>query len=115
MIRKKKKINVRKLLEEAYKLGFEVGYYGHYEYVGWVREKRERIESIAQKIGVLDKVEAVYRRGKEDGENKRSRDLAMDREIAVERNKAHKGVRALRRHDWKPKFIAFPKFLMRRR
>ncbi len=113
MFSKKNKVDEKKeLLKEAYKLGFEVGYYRHYESVGWVRRKREEIESIAVQEGILDKVREAYDRGKVDGERKKSVDLIDERKIADKhKNMPVRELAAIEIPDFQPKFFSVPRFL----
>ncbi len=101
------------LAREAYKLGFEVGYYKHYESVGWVKKERRRIESEAQELGILDEINEMYRRGKEDGARKKSVSMLEEKEVrssgrAPEQVKA---LRAIAPPTREPHFFHLPKFL----
>ena len=61
-------------MKTAYKLGFDIGYYGHYETLGWIRRENAQINGMAKKLGVVGTVEAAYEKGKKRGsEMKRSR------------------------------------------
>lgn len=65
----------RELVRKAYKLGYEVGYYGHMETLSWVSEEKRRLieEAISHGIDVNVIVRA-YNLGKKRGaEEKRKK------------------------------------------
>ncbi len=72
MLERRKQEKIKALLQRAYTLGFEVGYYRHYESVGWVKRELRKIEETANRLGVRERALEVYRKGKTDGERKRS-------------------------------------------
>lgn len=67
--------DVKKLVQEAYKFGYFVGYKGHSEWAEWVRERRERLYARAQELGVYELVKNAYNRGKADGAKKREEEI----------------------------------------
>ena len=113
MFRKKKSKDEKKeLLKQAYLLGYEVGYYKHYEAVGWVRKKREELEKIAEDYGLQEEVKKAYDRGKIDGERKKSQDLVQEKKVLVkERHHPVRGLEAISMPQREPKFFHLPKFL----
>jgi len=64
------------LIKNAYSLGYEVGYFHHDEYVGWVSSERSKLEDEAKKLKMLDEFEKRYYAGKSAGEKKASLDRA---------------------------------------
>ena len=61
------------LVSRAYKLGYEIGFYGHYETLGWIRRERAEIDKLAKKLGIVKYVLASYEKGRKRGlEAKRS-------------------------------------------
>ena len=109
---KKKKVDAREVIKKAYILGFEVGYYKHYDSVGWVRRERDRIEELAEKIGIEKEVERAYRRGISDGATKREQDLVQDKNVPAGKvRQPTRGLEAIEIPDMKPKFFHFPRFL----
>lgn len=63
-----------RVANEAYKLGFEVGYHKHSE-IGWVTEKFSHLDKFASEYGRKDFVKANYNRGREDGVKSKERDI----------------------------------------
>lgn len=61
----------KSLLREALRLGFEVGFRGHIEGVGWVRAKYKELEAEAIKLGIVGVLEEKFEAGKEFGKRKR--------------------------------------------
>ena len=117
MLRKRKReVEKKELLKKAYALGFEVGYYRHYEAVGWVRREREKIESLASRYGIEVEVRRAYERGKADGERKKSTDLLEEKEVhGGEKNLPVRGLEAISTPSREPRFFHLPKFLRRYR
>ncbi|NPA74917.1 MAG: hypothetical protein GXO25_02400 [Euryarchaeota archaeon] len=109
----KKQQHGEELVREAYKLGFEVGYYKHYESVGWVKKERRKIEAEAEKLGILERVISAYKRGKVDGARKKSQSMVEEKEV-VTVNKGPETVKALKAISppvREPRFFHLPKFL----
>ncbi len=115
MKKSKKLVTKEELARDAYKLGFEVGYYKHYEAVGWVKKEKRRIEDLAKKLGVLDEIMKVYERGKEDGERKKSVGMLEEKETRASGRAPEpvKAIRALAHPAREPHFFHIPKFLKR--
>ena len=65
------KDNARVVLLEVARLGFEVGYLGHLEGVGWVSKKLRDLEVKASTLGVLEQSKEKYRLAKELGKKRR--------------------------------------------
>jgi hypothetical protein len=63
------------ILENIYKLGFEVGYFNHSE-VGWVIRKYKEIDDLAKTNAENIDVEKYYQAAKQDGRKKRQKDIA---------------------------------------
>ncbi len=106
------------LIKRAYVLGYEVGYYGHYESVGWVKKELRKIEELAREEGIEKEVLTAYRKGKLDSQRKRSYELTEGKEIPADEISNVRAertiIRALRRQDRRITFINLPKFLRRR-
>ncbi len=66
-----KSTELRELVRRSYQLGYEIGYYGHYEFLGWVVRERRQIESLAGGPEDLTKLSSAYHRGKERGASRR--------------------------------------------
>ncbi len=115
MFRKKpQKVERKTLVERAYKLGFEVGYYKHYESVGWVKKEMEKIIEEAKRLKIVEEIKKAYKKGKIDGKRKKSIDMLSGESIVPEReNIQAAGLGAIKRVHYKPRFISFPKFLKR--
>ena len=67
------------LLKNAYSLGYEVGYFHHDEYVGWVSSEKSKLEDEAKKLKMVNEFENRYYNGKMAGEKK----AALDRADAI--------------------------------
>ncbi len=113
MFKKKKNVKEEKeILKKAYLLGYEVGYYKHYDAVGWVKKEREEIEKAGEKYGIVDEIHTAYQRGKVDGERKKSQDLTQEKKVVVkERHHPVRGLEAISMPVREPKFFHLPKFL----
>jgi len=61
--------DVEKLIESVYRLGYETGYYSHFDAVGWVGRERDRLFNLAEQIGLLEPIKDAYRRAKKKGEH----------------------------------------------
>jgi len=61
--------------ENAFKLGAEVGFTGHLEGVGWVKNKLESIFELADRYGLRKVAQYYYLKGKDYGRSKRSLDI----------------------------------------
>ncbi len=126
MFDKKKIEEAKTLLRRAYALGFEVGYYRHYESVGWVKKELRRLEEEAEKLGIKKRLLDIYLKGKADGERKRSI-LQAGEEIPVlrvprerrafteeaRRTPISRIIISWRAHI-RPAFMNLPRFLRRR-
>ena len=75
-------LTLKRLVEEAYHFGYFVGYRGHSEWAEWVRRKRVQLYSLAEEMGVFERVQEAYRRGRVEGARKREEDIrkSLDRE-----------------------------------
>lgn len=62
-------------MENIYKLGFEVGYFHHSE-VGWVSRKYKELDDLAKANAKNIDVEKYYHAAKQDGREKRQKDIA---------------------------------------
>ena len=107
------------VLKRAYILGYEVGYYGHYESIGWVKRELRKLESIAREEGIEYEFWEIYRRGKEDSRKARSYEVTEGREIPVEDISVNitaerTMIRVIRRQDRRIKTLSLPRFLKRR-
>ncbi len=106
---------VEELLRKAYKLGFDIGYFGHFENVGWIRRERKRPASISGELGISDRVEAAYQKGKRRGiETKRheiSKSVAQSGKIEPEEPPAEILVEDLRRPPPPSPSLSRPKIL----
>ncbi|MCD6371022.1 MAG: hypothetical protein J7L63_05980, partial [Thermoplasmata archaeon] len=72
MTDRRKQEKIKALLRKAYALGYQAGYYRHYESVGWIKRELRKIEEMAEALGIKEKAMEIYRKGKLDGERKRS-------------------------------------------
>lgn len=114
---------IKALLWKAYALGYQVGYYRHYESVGWVKREIHKIEEMAEAMGIKEKAIEIYRKGKLEGERKRSI-LLIGEEVKEERIRKRIFTYEVRSPlspiilSWKghtiPHFIRIPVFLRRR-
>ena len=110
--KKKKREESKELLKKAYMLGFEVGYYRHYESVGWVKKKRDAIENEAIAQNLVEEMRKAYQRGKIDGERKKSQDLVQEKKVVVsEKHHPVRGLAAISIPKREPRFFSLPKFL----
>ncbi|ASJ10399.1 hypothetical protein A3L12_03335 [Thermococcus sp. P6] len=77
-----------KILRRAYEFGYFVGYKGHTDWAGWVRERREELYSRASELGIYDLVKEAYARGKLDGAKKRAEEIneGLGETVAVEKH-----------------------------
>ena len=104
----------KNLIKKSYALGFEVGYYKHYESVGWVKKAWREIERLAEEMDAEEEVKNAYKKGKIEGERKRSIDLIKDKSNLLEKRRdINRALEAISRPVKEPKFIHFPKFLKR--
>ena len=114
--KQKKKEQKRDVLKRAYALGFEVGYYKHYESVGWVKKEKRALEEKAREIGIVIEFSETYNRGKEDGERKKSTGMIEEKSELVENTRESapiRGMEAISIPKREPKFFHVPKFLKR--
>src|SRR4030042_1495814 len=65
--------NSRELILNISKLGFEVGYFGHLEGVGWVKQRLREIEEEAADLGLLEEVQEKYEMAKDLGKKRREK------------------------------------------
>lgn len=65
---------ITELSNNAYELGFEVGYHKHSE-LGWVSERYSMLEDLAKEAGFGELVKERYIQGKEDGLKSKERDM----------------------------------------
>lgn len=63
--------SARVLLQEIARLGFEVGYLGHLEGIGWVSKKLKELEARSAQLGVSEQAKEKYRLAKELGKKRR--------------------------------------------
>jgi len=61
-------VDRKEVIVQSYSLGYEVGYYKHYEIMGWVYEDKNRIFKKAEELGILEVVRKAYQEGRRDGE-----------------------------------------------
>ncbi|HIE30808.1 MAG TPA: hypothetical protein EYP67_00280 [Methanosarcinales archaeon] len=74
----------KKLLDEMYKLGYDVGYHHHSE-IGWVVEAYNKPIASAAEYGIEDLLKEQYLKGKADGtERKRHESLAPTKVTVTE-------------------------------
>ncbi len=68
----------KKVLRELYILGYEVGYYGHLDTVGWVRKEKERLIEEGVKLGVKGELLVeIYERGVSRGRREKERKISF--------------------------------------
>ena len=65
------KTREEKIIKEAYRFGYFVGYKGHSEWLSWIHEKKWEIYEEAKKLGIYEEVKKAYRMGKKEGAKKR--------------------------------------------
>jgi len=75
MVNKKDTQKIQKIIREAYRFGYFIGYKGHSEWISWVGHKKSEIYEKARELGVYEKAKKAYQRGKLDGERKRMEDV----------------------------------------
>ena len=73
--KKKSGLGKEEILENIYKLGFEIGYFHHSE-VGWVSRKYKELDDLAKANAKNIDVEEYYQAAKQDGREKRQKDNA---------------------------------------
>jgi len=61
----------RRILMEALRLGFEVGFRGQIESLEWVRSRYQELESEASRLGLIDDLIQKYEAGKRFGKKRR--------------------------------------------
>jgi len=62
------KARERDLIRKAYKLGYEVGYYGHMETLSWVADEKKRLVEEALSLGIdVNVIIKAYNVGKKRG------------------------------------------------
>jgi hypothetical protein len=90
--------NKREELEQqAYKLGYEVGFHTHDEWTSWVWREKKKIFDEARKNKILDRIESAYEKGKLDGSLRKNK-------IKNDVNKNRPDIRVLE----KPQLISKP-------
>jgi len=62
------------LAKRIYELGFEVGYHKHSE-LGWVTERRSKLDAFAREYGLDEFIRSYYIEGKENGARSKERDM----------------------------------------
>ncbi len=68
----------KKILRELYILGYEVGYYGHLDTVGWVRREKERLIEEGIKLGIRGELLIeIYEKGVSKGRAEKERKLSF--------------------------------------
>ena len=65
------------LIKKAYRFGYFVGYKGHTEWVSWVAKKKEEIYRKAEDLGIYEEVKTAYRKGLQDGKERRMREITQ--------------------------------------
>lgn len=65
------KESARILLQEIARLGFEVGYLGHLEGIGWVSKKLKEFEARSAQLGISQQAKEKYNLAKELGKKRR--------------------------------------------
>ncbi|HIE30963.1 MAG TPA: hypothetical protein EYP67_01080 [Methanosarcinales archaeon] len=65
---------VRKLIKRIYALGYNVGYHHHSE-IGWVSDTYNTLAGQADDAELRDLLREYYKKGKEDGRERRKRDI----------------------------------------
>ena len=73
--KKKSGLGKEEILENIYKLGFEVGYFRHSE-VGWVIRKYNELDDLAKANAKSIDVEEYYQTAKQEGREKRQKEIA---------------------------------------
>jgi hypothetical protein len=74
------KEEMKTLLLEASRLGFEVGYLGQVEDFGWVKNRYKIIELHADNLGILEEMRRKYELSKDLGKKRRSQTAHSDME-----------------------------------
>lgn len=67
----------QKLIKEAYRLGYFVGYKGHTEWVSWIFKKKREIYEKAEFFSIYNEVRAAYEKGIEDGKIRRLKEIEL--------------------------------------
>lgn len=65
------KTRKERLIKEAYRFGYFVGYKGHSEWLSWIHEKKWKIYEEAKRLGIYEEIKKAYQMGKEEGTKKR--------------------------------------------
>jgi len=79
------KEEIKTLLLEASRLGFEVGYLGQVEEFGWVKNRFKIIELHADNLGILEELRKKYDLSKDLGKKRRSQTAHSDGENKPEK------------------------------
>jgi len=79
------KEEIKTLLLEASRLGFEVGYLGQVEDFGWVKNRFKIIELHADNLGILEEMRRKYELSKDLGKKRRSQTAHSDMESKPEK------------------------------
>jgi hypothetical protein len=87
---------VRELIKRVYALGYDVGYHHHSE-IGWVSDTYNALAGQTDDAELKNLLRQYYRKGKEDGEKRRKRDMhgRAAKKVgknATEQNNAVRGV-----------------------
>jgi hypothetical protein len=79
------KEEIKTLMLEASKLGFEVGYLGQVEEFGWVKNRFKIIELHADNLGILEEIRKKYELSKDLGIKRRSQTAHSNGEDKAEK------------------------------
>ncbi len=64
------------LIKSAYKLGYEIGYYKHFDTYGWIGKEKDAIFSDGVRLNIKELIDEEYRKGVKDGEIRRGIDIS---------------------------------------
>jgi len=77
-----------RILEDAYKLGFNVGFSGHMEGVGWVEEEYKKIMNKGRPFMLSELLKYLYEKGKREGALEASYKKSVSLETKSEETRA---------------------------
>lgn len=119
----------------SFDLGFDVGYFGHYETLGWVSRERDKLRKTAKQLRIKARVDVRYKEGKAAGRKQRYEDytrglfetaglkkerryiprVLLEREMEEAKAIEHRGVQklSLRQSLMRPEKLASPSLLER--
>lgn len=63
------------LLNETFRLGYEVGYFNHVEWFGWVAKEKDKLLKNATQFALVNEALSHYKQGYQAGHKKRLNDL----------------------------------------